>query len=46
MRGFGKRGPGAESRKSRYFSTIDENRDIFAGETDFVGTFLFIELAF
>jgi hypothetical protein len=46
MRGFGKRGPGAESHKSRYFSTIDENRDIFAGETDFVGAFLSLRLPF
>jgi hypothetical protein len=46
MRGFGKCGPGAESHESRYFPTIDENRDIFAGETDFVGAFLFIERAF
>jgi hypothetical protein len=46
MRGFGKCGPGAESHESRYFPAIDQNRDIFAGETDFVGALLFIELAF
>ena len=46
MRGFGKCGPGAESYESRYFPAVDKNRDIFAGETDFLGAFLFIELAF
>jgi len=36
--------PSAESHERRYSPAINGNRDIFAGETNFVGVFLFVEL--
>ena len=46
MRGVGKCCPGAESDESWYLPAINRKRDIFAGETEFVGVFLFVELPF